>query len=310
MSPNVFLHCVTVVSFLESLSYVQAGGLSGVIVPIVEMVLSGNSMEAKKLAFAQELLSGIPDAGVPEENRSFYLLVICLSVCLSVCRSAGSWGGEALSDTAVRISARNKECCRVLSAFLDEFQRCCAEDRRSTLTFPVKGGALNIAVLYGAYHINDLSIRFVDDLGLTRDNPNYAVEWSADRPNPPQALSCWSIKKSSFGSRDNSAQTAMSNAGWFPHVPLQPLLVLFSGVGLYLFLGAMDWLLLCDLLAKALQVSVEGQGAVRELLGGWAVDSTVLAALYLMFYIQRHLYLLRQIGSVGIQWDRGLFLDI
>lgn len=64
MSPNVFLHCVTVVSFLESLSYVQAGGLSGVIVPIVEMVLSGNSMEAKKLAFAQELLSGIPDAGV------------------------------------------------------------------------------------------------------------------------------------------------------------------------------------------------------------------------------------------------------
>jgi len=41
----------------------QAGGLSQVIIPLLRLVLSGEFVEAKKLAFAQELLSGVPDSG-------------------------------------------------------------------------------------------------------------------------------------------------------------------------------------------------------------------------------------------------------
>ena len=42
------------------------------IIPILEMLLSGQFVDAKKLAFAQELLSGIPDAG----NKHFQICCI------------------------------------------------------------------------------------------------------------------------------------------------------------------------------------------------------------------------------------------
>jgi hypothetical protein len=41
----------------------QAGGISAAIFPILELALSGRVADAKKLSFAQELLSGMPDAG-------------------------------------------------------------------------------------------------------------------------------------------------------------------------------------------------------------------------------------------------------
>ena len=45
-------------------------------------------------------------------NLNFSLLYWLLS---------GAWGGAALSDTEVRVRARNAECCRVLMGFLQVF---------------------------------------------------------------------------------------------------------------------------------------------------------------------------------------------
>lgn len=65
---------------------------------------------------------------------------------------------------------------------------------------------------------------------------------------------------------------------------------------------------------QALQVSVEGpiaESLSPEVSFSLTLsDAVAVAALYLLFYLQRHLYLLQQLGAVGIQWDRGLFVDI
>eukprot|EP01036_Dinobryon_divergens_P029509 gene29509-38613_t len=262
----------------------KAGGVSSVIVPILEMLLSGQFVDAKKLAFAQELLSGIPDAG--------------------------SWGGEALSDTAVRIIARNKECCRN------------SDDSTATLDGSLQHGEgrLTVAVLYGAYHVNDLAERFVNDLGLVPSTTTTATAEtiSSSKPDVPDNLTCWRIQAPSLGRAlsPTSGDDSGSGSGSGSDITTRntkTLAVLAGGVGLYLFAGAMDWLLLCDVLAKALQVYVEGSLSLLPEAPPTLppLDTTVLVAgFYLIFYIQRHLYMLRQIGLVGIQWDRGLFLDM
>ena len=190
-------------------------------------------------------------------------------------------------------------------------------------------GRLTVAVLYGAYHINDLAARFVNDLGLvasTTITDAIAASGVATQISMHDAqdnLTCWRIQTPTLGralsstSLDNEDEIAVVDNG-----NPRTLAVLAAGVGMYLFVGAMDWLLLCDVLAKALQVFVEGY---LSLLPAAAVaaqspptlaplpplDTTVLlAGFYLIFYVQRHLYMLRQIGLVGIQWDRGLFMDM
>ena len=50
--------------------------------------------EVRKLAFAQQLVSGAIDSGF--------------------------WGGQAKSNVEVRVTARNKECCRILDCFLKD----------------------------------------------------------------------------------------------------------------------------------------------------------------------------------------------
>ena len=190
-------------------------------------------------------------------------------------------------------------------------------------------GRLTVAVLYGAYHINDLAARFVNDLGLVASAtiPDAiaasGVATQMSMHDVQDNLTCWRIQTPTLGralsstSLDNKDEIAVVDNG-----NPRTLAVLAAGVGLYLFVGAMDWLLLCDVLAKALQVFVEGY---LSLLPAAAVaaqspptlaplpplDTTVLlAGFYLIFYVQRHLYMLRQIGLVGIQWDRGLFMDM
>ena len=146
----------------------KPGGLSRILIPIIENVLVGNMKEARRLAFTQQLLSGMPDMG--------------------------GWGGAAKSDVEVRVIARNKECCRVLKEVLSkvevdkdlamiEIDGTAREDSTPMDSGRVSkiddAGALveeereegnsgkpfRVAVLYGAYHISDLTQRF-EAMGL------------------------------------------------------------------------------------------------------------------------------------------------
>lgn len=208
---------------------------------------------------------------------------------------------------------------RVLGKFIEDFTDRNTDETAYTLdgkNGQHDEGRLTVAVLYGAYHVNDLAARFVNDLGLvplTTSTAAAAAETasSSKPPGAPDNLTCWRIQAPSLG---RALSSTSSNGGSdIATRNTKTLAVLAAGVGLYLFVGAMDWLLLCDVLAKALQVFVEGS---LSLLPDAPpplppLDTTVLVAgFYLLFYVQRHLYMLRQIGLVGIQWDRGLFLDM
>jgi hypothetical protein len=228
----------------------------------------------------------------------------------------------------------------VLSGFLQEF----AADLTTTAssTAPSRASSTSstplrrVAILFGAYHVNDLAYRLVEELGFIRmkdggdgdGEGNSAVKKTSSSEEElvslaPDVLTCWRIQAPVRKSLPRWCTDLASKI--LPGKHLTPrqnanaardaLGVSAVGLGLvlfgslfYLLVGALDWLLLCDLLAKALQT------AVNEGSGGEAHSSsevvTSVAGLYLAFYIQRHLYLLRQIGAVGIQWDRGLFVDI
>jgi hypothetical protein len=90
--------------------------------PILECIITGNIFQAKKIAFARHIMSGLSDSG--------------------------KYGGEAKSDIVVRVEERNKACCDSISAFVLEHKK----DQVSNAPF-------KIAVMYGVYHVEDLCRR-------------------------------------------------------------------------------------------------------------------------------------------------------
>eukprot|EP00596_Hydrurales_sp_CCMP1899_P007203 CAMPEP_0119039516 /NCGR_PEP_ID=MMETSP1177-20130426/9062_1 /TAXON_ID=2985 /ORGANISM="Ochromonas sp, Strain CCMP1899" /LENGTH=374 /DNA_ID=CAMNT_0007003509 /DNA_START=468 /DNA_END=1589 /DNA_ORIENTATION=- len=224
----------------------KAGGLPVVLLPIFEHISNGNFFAAKKLAFAQQLISGVPDAG--------------------------SWGGEALSDTEVRIKARNTECCRVLQCFLEEHSKTVQESIPVTqeeinqindrpLSLPEKSPEhLKIAILYGAYHISDLSKRLTK-MGLKKESTTALTAWSMDSPftdplsspstsSPSPLFSSFpseTIKSQLKGDKDmNTTENNNDNQKYIDRSsPFSKNALLTALVGVvcttYLVLGALDW---------------------------------------------------------------------
>jgi hypothetical protein len=227
----------------------SAGGLSPLLLPIADNLLRGRKVNGRRLIFAQLLQSGLPDDG--------------------------AWGGQARSDTDIRVLARNAECCKVLESFINEFKAV------------GQGLKLRVAVLYGAYHIADLRNRITAQLGLqeniTEDN---FVAWSV--PLKPSATSiCANLPAITSG------------------------LLLYLTVGAldwWLLIKS-----IADSVEAALiTASQDIVPNTHELLFP-LTDRTfapILCLFYLASYVQRHLFLLQKISTITVQWDRGLFHEV
>ena len=204
----------------------SAGGVPQVLYPILENLLAFNILEAKKIAFAQSILSGVSDSG--------------------------DLGGEAMSDVAIRVKARNEAACSSLRGFIDEYND---EDSNTAKykskydnnnnnnnndSIAEKDTPLKIAVLYGSYHILDLRNRIkmlgfseIDDARNNNyDRLNSMTVWEMSYPN---------IFNKSNGDLCNGVKLGGKiNKGSAP-VNYSQIFVSIVTVVLYLIVGALDW---------------------------------------------------------------------
>lgn len=224
-------------TLLVDWSRAQAGGVPEVVFPIFECVLRGRFPEAKKIAFAQELVSGLADSG--------------------------DWGGGALSNINVRVDARNRECCRIINQLI----------RQSS------SESLRIAVLYGAFHRDDMIAKF-REIGLTPASSSLMTAWTVNLP--PSPLSTPSNLLRSFSGR---------------------VLAVAIVVAVYLFLGAVDWYFLISLSVRSLDSILHSFANSRR----EEVSDLLFEFIYLVFYVQRHSLLYNRASNVGVQWQQGLF---
>ena len=209
------------------------------VAPILRCVSRGEFQKAKKIMFAQELVTGALDAG--------------------------DWGGLARSNTEVYVKQRNSECCRVLQGFLSEYDE-------SDKTREVK-----IAILYGAFHIKDLSSQLLS-MGLE----------PAQSTSPLSELAAWTIP---LEEKVPGLSASLFTRFGYP----------IAATALYLVLGTVDWYLLLRFVTEAIEAWTTPRG-----------DNSVLASLapgtaYLLTYIQRHTALHVRVSNVAVDWQRGLF---
>lgn len=109
------------------------------------------------------------------------------------------------------------------------------------------------------------------------------------------------------------------------------LVIVSMVLSIYLFLNAIDWWYLGHFILLAIEqfsFTDDSSSTIRIVSsinsGDHGFDSFlqyfnsnnfisnefIIATIYIISYIQRHLFLLRKISYVGIQWDRGLFTDL
>jgi hypothetical protein len=248
----------------------RAGGLPPTLTPLLGYLLALDYPGAAKLAFAQQLVAGLPDAG--------------------------AWGGGALSDVEVRVKARNAACVDVLRTVLEE-----------SVTPDAK-----VAILYGAYHVDDLRDRLAEAgyVASRVENARQLTAWTMPLPRPvlPPAAA--------------------------------PVATVVAGAA-YLFFGALDWGVALDFFVDAARRVVAADtgpqpvhtAALTALLhrvldlgtpsgggppGGTSSlqlspDDVVVQLSFLVvwtvWYVQRHASLLVSAGAIGVRWDRGLFDD-
>jgi hypothetical protein len=215
----------------------------------------------RKLAFAQHILSGAADSG--------------------------AWGGEARSDIAVRVYARNAECCRILDAFVEEVAR--GHDMKGNNS----PNAVDIAIIYGVYHMADLTRRLREH------------GFSPARDKDADTLTAWNIPLS---------QTSALSGG-----PSQRTYVPAAAFAfLYLAVNAIDWWVLFQLLAQLAESMTQHahdfNSAADSSAGGIAgahpvVVSAGQAVGYAILYVLRHNAVLRSLSYSAVHWDRGLFAD-
>lgn len=271
-------------------------------ISVIQDNLSQRLQSVKKLLFAQEIMSGLPDAG--------------------------AWGGAARSDTTVRVVARNKECIRVLAALMAELSSTHRQRNSSAKdNSEVASNNTKIAILYGAYHIADLTNRLTEELHFIPDPshpPTYLVAWEI--PSPPS--DCSENNSTADKAATTNTSTTMTSAP--PRLRSSQIILLSAVAVVYLILGAVDWLALCTLLTHTvehlahllldllttfghenspeIQVYWKGNTQIRDELRQ-AVNRTLFTTSYAVLYVLRHHYLLKKISYNGIQWEKGLFAD-
>lgn len=232
--------CPELSTLLIDWSRAQAGGIPDVVLPILSCIRSGQIDKARKIIFGQQLIGGLADSG--------------------------DWGGAAGSNIEVRIQKRNEECVRVLKEVLkDELQTRNASS------------ALTIAVMYGAYHIRDLTTR-LQTLGFDLVAP------------PIKPLVAWDV-----------SVTDASGAAGGPSYT-QILLGSAAAAG-YLLFGAVDWYFMLRLIIEGIRSSVENAAGADK-------SEIALAVIYFVTYVQRHSKLFDGASAVSVQWEQGLFDNV
>jgi hypothetical protein len=219
----------------------------------------------RKLAFAQQILSGVADSG--------------------------AWGGETRSDISVRVYARNAECCRILDAFVEEAAQ--TSDISANCT-----GRVEIAVIYGAYHIADLTKRLCEEHAYCINTGNKSVE----------NLTAWSIPLSRNCTKPSGASTQA-----------RTLVTAAVIAAVYLVVNAVDWWVLLQLLTHLVQEITMNAHIYGSFSGSSTRDMTSAAsmalmsagkvALYAVLYVLRHNAILRSLSYSAVHWDKGLFAE-
>jgi hypothetical protein len=239
----------------------QAGGVPRVLLPILENIITLNFLEAKKIAFAQQILSGISDSG--------------------------DFGGEAKSDTDVRVLARNEACCQSIKGFVDE-------NRNKNKT----PSSLKIGILFGAYHISDLCKR-INLLGF-----------SENFDSPPRTMTMWSMTYPDIFRGPDQTNFSPSLK------PFRQSLVVVGAFIAYLSICTLDWWSVINFLVEFGSIKQNISTTLADFganLSDVDQDSVVLAVLfefvYLLFYIQRHESLRKSVSQYAVDWDRSLFED-
>lgn len=232
-----FLPCPEITSLLFDWARIRSGGGTfPVTLPLLLKYLSSFQLnDMKKVAFMQQIVSGLSDSG--------------------------SWGGLSKSDINVRIYERNKECIRILLGFLSELQNNDKQQQK-------------VAILYGAYHVNDL---------LTR----LEYEGMEKREEPVNSLTVWSLDLPKYTSE------------------IVTSLLLGALSLLYLLFGAFDWLLFVQIISESIKSIAS---ASNTLFDDFELYSRyIFEVLFAISYLQRHLWLQSKISAVVIEWNRGLF---
>lgn len=282
------------------------GGFPKVLLPLLQNLASLNFADARRLAFTQQLLNGLPDAG--------------------------GYGGGAGSDTEVRVVERNRECLRVLDAAI---QRALTESTRTTDAIPAQ--PVRIAILYGVYHVAGLSAGLgsagfrlsLQDRAASAAVPSLTA-WTAGTPRSRLAAALMEpethVKASSSPTK---VPTVVESVEWLSSVGGGAIFL--SGTIAYLGACALDWWVLLHLYSpseagisgsillqnffSALDVTVakasaQGTGTLvtfsADPLKGAVLDAIFVAA-YSSLYVQRHQVLLDFISQLGVSWDRSLF---
>lgn len=109
------------------------------------------------------------------------------------------------------------------------------------------------------------------------------------------------------------------------------LVIVSMVLSIYLFLNAIDWWYLGHFILLAIEqfsFTDDSSSTIRIVSSinsgdnrfdsflqyfnsnNFISNEFIIAIIYIISYIQRHLFLLRKISYVGIQWDRGLFTDL
>ena len=251
----------------------QAGGLPPTLTPLLGHLLALDWPGATKLAFAQQLVSGLPDAG--------------------------AWGGAALSDVEVRVKARNTECCRVLQDVLDA-------GGVNVTKVAILYGAYHVDDLRAKLAGMGLQPVAADD------GEQQLTAWSMPLPRPvlpsaaaPAASAVagavylflgaldWVVALDFFV--DAARRTAVVFAGGGgAGMEGQPVHTAAVTALLHALLGLgtpVD-----QATANAFVLSPDDVIVELSLLVVWAV-----------WYVQRHVGLLVAAGAIGIRWDKGLF---
>ena len=168
-------------------------------------------------------------------------------------------------------------------------------------------GGSNVAVLYGAYHINDLSKRF-GEIGLKLSTvPLPVVSGGANIPELPanNTMVAWTIPRPVGVDR-------LAVGGDFMHTfrRYSPVMTVSS---LYLVVSTLDWLVLLRLVINSAEAffslfSSVGQynAPIVEISNDQVLDFS-LGVVYLSLYFKRHTDLLGSLTTGVVDWNKGLY---
>ncbi len=181
------------------------GGVSPVFIPVMESLLSGNLNEARKLVFAQLLVSGQTSGG-----RDLNLV-------------------KRRNDVAI------EKLMRTVNADIDE-----KKTDASPVPVPALGSKKN-ALLYGAMHCQDLQSRF-EKMGYQLRKVEWRTAWSVSVPTFGSAADMTTDNDTTTRTRNSSSVGGLSWGNFALTSDPKDIAIGLVVVPVYLLIGGLDWL--------------------------------------------------------------------